>query len=137
VCATGPVEKRKKRYLVHVEEPSQLSFQGDPASPIPFGGESVSACDPEVNLPRLVKEVKPQYTKAALNARIEGSVLLEGLVLTDGRVGDIRVLRSLDSRLGLDVQAIRALKEWGFLPGTVRGQPIPVVVTIELTFRLK
>lgn len=137
VCATGPVEKRKNRYLIHVEEPSQLSFRGDPPSAFLFPVESVSSCDVGVNLPRLLREVKPQYTQAALDARIEGVVLLEALVLTDGHVGDVRVLRSLDSTLGLDTQAITALKAWRFSAGTLERKQVPVVVTVQLSFRLK
>ena len=56
LCATGRVEKRKNRYLIHVEEPSQLSLQGTPTSPMPFGGDSVAACDVGVNLPKLLKK---------------------------------------------------------------------------------
>jgi protein TonB len=134
LCATGPVEKRKKRYVVHVEELSQISFR-DSAPAMPFGTESVSICDVGVRLPKLVKEVKPAYTRAALDAGIEGLVLLEGLVLINGQVGDVRVLRSLDPRL--DTEAIDALKAWRFEPGTRDGKAVPVVVTVELAFRLK
>jgi TonB family protein len=137
VCATGPVEKRKNRYLIRVEDPGQLSFQDNPTPVIPFDAESVSACDVGVDLPKLLREVKPTYTQAAIAARIQGAVLLEGLVLTDGQVANVRVLRSLDSTLGLDTQAIRALKVWRFSPGTLEGKPVPVVVTVELSFRLK
>jgi TonB family protein len=137
VCATGPVERRKNRYLIHVEEPGQLSFRGDSAPLMRFGAESVSACDVGVTLPKLVTEVKPVYTRAALDLRIQGAVLLEALVLTNGQVADTRVLRSLDSRLGLDTEAIKALKAWRFEAGTRDGKAVPVVVTVEVSFRLK
>jgi TonB family protein len=61
-----------------------------------------------------VREVKPDYTQAALNARIHGVVLLEALVLTEGQVGDVRMLGSLASKLGLDDQAVKALRAWRF-----------------------
>ena len=131
------MEKRKNRYLIHIEEPGQLSVQGSPTSAMPYDADSVSACDVGVNLPTLLRKVRPQYTKAALTARIEGVVLLEGLVLTDGQVADVRLLRSLDSTLGLDTEAIRTLKAWRFSPGTLEGKPVPVVVTVELSFRVK
>ena len=137
VCATGLVEKRKNRYLIHVDEPGQLIVQGNPASAMPFRTGSVSACDVGVKLPKLLRDVKPEYTQAALAARIEGSVLLEGLVLTDGQVADVRILRSLDSALGLDTQAVKALKAWRFSAGTLDGKPVPVVVTFEMSFRLQ
>jgi TonB family protein len=135
VCATGRVEKQKSRYLVRVEEPSQVRLQGDQTSEL-FVADSVSGCDAGVAVPKLLKEVRPDYSQAALHARIQGVVLLGAVVLTDGQVGDIRVLRSLDSRFGLDSQAVKALRSWRFSPGTVDGTPVPVIVTVELSFRL-
>lgn len=87
--------------------------------------------------PQLLVRVPPQYTGEAMHAKVQGVVLLEALVLTNGTVGDIRIVRSLDPLFGLDQQAIRAVKQWRFAPGTRRGQPIPMLVTIELTFTLR
>ena len=46
-----------------------------------------------------MKEVKPTYTPEAMAKNIQGSVLLKSVVLADGRVGDVAVVRSLDSEL--------------------------------------
>ena len=137
VCATGPVEKSTNGYVIRVEGPNQLRVQGNLTSVMPFGADSLSICDAGVQLPKVVTEAKPSYTRAALEARVEGSVFLEALVRTDGEIGDIRVLRSLDSRFGLDEQAITALRAWRFAPGTLEGRAVPVVVTVELSFRVK
>jgi len=88
---------------------------------------------PGVTIPRVLKEVKPQHTDA-MRARIQGSVMLECVVKTDGTVGDVRVIRSLDATYGLDQEAIRAARMWVFTPGTRNGEPVPVMVSIELTF---
>jgi TonB family protein len=85
---------------------------------------------------RVIHQVRPGYTSEALRARIQGAVWLEFVVMPDGTVGGVRVMRSLDSRLGLDEEAIQALKQWRFLPGTRDGTPVPVVATIELTFSI-
>jgi protein TonB len=87
--------------------------------------------------PRLIREVKPAYTADAMRAKIHGAVWLECVVLPDGSVGDVRVIRSLDPTFGLDQEAIRAAKQWRFEPGTRFGEPVPVLVTIELTFTLR
>ena len=50
----------------------------------------------------------------------------------DGTVGDIQVIRSLDSTFGLDQEAIKAATQWRFAPGTRLGEPVPVLITIEL-----
>jgi protein TonB len=81
--------------------------------------------------------VKPRYTDDAMRLRIQGSVWVECVVLPDGTVGDLRVMRSLDSRFGLDDEAIAAAKKWRFRPGTLNGKPVPVVVSIELMFSLR
>ena len=68
---------------------------------------------------------------------VANPVLLECVVNPDGAVGDIHVVRSLDPTFGLDEEAIKAACEWKFKPGTRLGQPVPVLVTIELTFTLR
>ena len=90
-----------------------------------------------VETPRLIKEVKPQYTAQAMRAKIQGEVLLECIVQPDGSVGNIRVVRSLDSAFGLDQEAIKAARQWRFQPGTRQGQPVPVLVTIAIAFTLR
>jgi protein TonB len=90
-----------------------------------------------VTLPRLVREVKPQYTSDAMRAKVQGTVLLECIVRPDGSVSDVQVLRSLDSAFGLDQEAVKAARQWRFLPGTRLGEPVPVLITIELTFTLR
>ena len=87
--------------------------------------------------PRLVREVKPQYTPEARQARIQGSVMLSVVVREDGTVGDVTVTKSLDTVYGLDDQAVKAVKQWLFEPGTKDGKPVPVEVEIEMTFTLK
>lgn len=90
-----------------------------------------------VEYPRLVRDVRPNYTADAMRAKVQGSVLVEAVVLPDGTVGDVRVVRSLDNVFGLDQEALKAAKQWKFVPGTRFGQPVAVLVTIELTFTLR
>ncbi len=90
-----------------------------------------------VEYPRLVRDVRPNYTADAMRAKVQGSVLVEAVVLPDGSVGEVQVVRSLDNVFGLDQEALKAAKQWKFMPGTRFGQPVPVLVTIELTFTLR
>jgi TonB family protein len=87
--------------------------------------------------PRLLREVKPQYTADAMRAKIQGTVVLDCVVNIDGSVSECEVARSLDSSFGLDQEAVKAAKQWKFVPGRRLGQPVPVLVTIELTFTLR
>ena len=88
-----------------------------------------------VSRPRLVSQVTPRYTPEALRKKIEGSVWLEITITPDGRVGDIRLLHSLDA--GLDEEAIAAVRQWRFEPGRLGGEAVSVAVTVALDFNVR
>ena len=90
-----------------------------------------------VSWPRLMREVKPNYTADAMRAQVEGLVELEILVLEDGSVGNVRIVRSLDSRFGLDQEAINAVRRWRFDPGRRLGKAVATRVGVELSFNLR
>ena len=113
--------------------------QGSGLGPGFGGGTGGGAYRPGngVETPRLLREVKPKYTAPAMRAKIQGEVLLECVVQPDGTVGNIRVVRSLDPTFGLDQEAIVAARQWRFAPGTRKGEPVPVLVTIAIAFTLR
>jgi TonB family protein len=90
-----------------------------------------------VTTPIVLKEVKPQYTSDAMRAKVQGSVWLECVVRPDGSVGDVKVIRSLDSTFGLDLEAMKAARQWRFRPGMRQGEPVSVQVIIQLDFTLR
>ena len=90
-----------------------------------------------VESPRVIREVTPKYTAEAMRAKVQGVVWLDAVVLADGTVGDVQVTKSLDPVFGLDAEAIKAARQWRFVPGTRFGEPVAVLVTIELTFTLR
>jgi TonB family protein len=90
-----------------------------------------------VTLPMVVSEAHAVYTDEAMAAQIEGTILMSCVVTSDGRVGAITVIRSLDTFYGLDNAAIDALRQWRFNPGTKEGKPVAVRVHVEMTFTLK
>ncbi|HSL23282.1 MAG TPA: TonB family protein [Vicinamibacterales bacterium] len=113
--------------------------QGSGLGPGYGGGTGGGAYRPGsgVEIPRVLREVKPAYTADAMRAKIQGIVELEAVVLPDGSVGEVSITRSLDRTFGLDNEAIKAVRQWRFIPGTRLGKPVPVLVTIELTFTLR
>jgi TonB family protein len=90
-----------------------------------------------VTTPRLLHEEKPQYTSEAMRAKVQGTVWVSCVVQTDGTVGDVTVIRSLDPTFGLDQEAVKAARKWRFEPGRRLGQAVPVLITIELQFTLR
>jgi protein TonB len=84
-----------------------------------------------------VREVKPNYTNDAMRMRIRGTAVLECIVLADGTVGPVRILRSLDHTFGLDEEAIKAAKQWRFRPARRQGQPVAILITIAMDFNMQ
>lgn len=113
--------------------------QGDGLGPGQGGGSGGGPYRPGngVETPQLLREVRPRYTAEAMRAKVQGTVMVEAVVLPDGTVGDVKVVRSIDRNFGLDEEAIKAAKQWRFRPGTRFGEPVAVLVTIELSFSLR
>lgn len=87
-------------------------------------------------IPKVVKEVRAMYTPEGRAAKIQGTVQLSAVVLPDGTVSSVKVAKSLDTKFGLDEQAVIATKQWTFTPGTRDGKPVAVTVMIEQSFYL-
>jgi periplasmic protein TonB len=77
---------------------------------------------------------EPAYTDKARREKISGSVTLRVVVTAEGKVGDVRVLKSLDE--SLDKQAISTVRTWKFVAGTKDGKPVAVEIAIEVAFLL-
>ena len=89
-----------------------------------------------VSAPTVIRQVRPRYTGEALRNKIQGTVVLEAVVMSDGCASQFRVVKSLDPG-GLDEEAIRAVEQWRFEPGRLAGVPVDVLVTILLDFMLR
>jgi protein TonB len=88
-----------------------------------------------VTNPRLLTHVEPVYTAMALKRKVQGAVLLEAVVDSNGRPTALRVLHALDPEL--DEQAIIAVRQWRFEPGRLAGKPVDVLVTVQLDFSIR
>jgi TonB family protein len=85
-----------------------------------------------------IRQVKPVYTGGALASKIQGSATLEVEVLANGTVGNVKVIKSLDRIHGLDLEAIRAARQWLFIPArNAAGRPVDVIVQLILDFNLR
>ena len=88
-----------------------------------------------IDPPTLVKEIRPNYTEEARRQAIEGDVMLEIVVRSDGSVGNVRVRRTLGA--GLEQKAVDAVRQWRFLPAKRYGTPVDVVVDVAVEFKLR
>ena len=95
-----------------------------PRAPVRVGGQ--------IQAPALARRVDPIYPDVAVSAHIRGVVILEANVDREGRVVDVKVLRTAN-RL-LDDAAITAVRQWQYRPLILNGSPEPFVLTVVLTF---
>jgi TonB family protein len=93
-------------------------------------GESSSG---ELSSPVATSKVDPAYPLELMRQNVSGTVILHAVILADGTVGTVRVLRSVDDRL--DRFASEAIAKWQFQPATKNGAPVAVEATFWIPFR--
>jgi len=88
-----------------------------------------------VTEPRLLQEIRPDYSDDGRKARIQGTVELLIIVNADGTVKFENVRKSLG--YGLDQKAIDAVRKWRFTPGKKDGKPVATYVSVLINFSLR
>lgn len=84
--------------------------------------------------PRLLHSEEPEYSDEARKARQQGTVVLAIDVDANGRVANVRVIKSLG--LGLDEKAKDAVLKWRFRPAMAGGRPVTAPAQVQVTFHL-
>ncbi|MEW5981859.1 MAG: energy transducer TonB [Acidobacteriota bacterium] len=84
--------------------------------------------------PTKIRDVAPVYPAIARAAHVQGVVILEAVIGSDGRIAQARVLRSIPL---LDQAALDAVRQWEFTPTLLNGIPVPIVMTVTVVFALK
>ena len=87
----------------------------------------------DIKEPKKIKDVKPVYPEDAKNAGIQGIIILESIIGTDGSVQEAKVLRGVPQ---LDKAALDAVMQWRYTPTLLNGEPVEVVMTVTVTFTL-
>lgn len=94
-----------------------------------------SAGENGVKLPKAVYRTDPEYTERARKKKIRGSVVLSVIVTKEGNVRDAKITTSLDK--DLDQQALNAVNKWQFEPATKDGKPVPIRMSVEVSFNVQ
>jgi len=140
--------------------PDQTPLEAEPViEPDPIEAPVVSATDdwvigipdappapPEVVLyegmrgvesPVITKRVQAEYPQKGARIRLSGYVILQAVMQADGNIGDVRVIRGLGKgKFGFEEAAVKALRQWEFLPGKYQGKPADVTLTLRVVFEL-
>jgi TonB family protein len=110
---------------------SQGTAVPPPAPPTPAARVRIGA---NVAAGNLIQQTIPVFPQEAKDNRIQGVVVLEAEINTEGTVTDLRVI----SGNPVFVQpAIEAVKQWVYKPVMLNGQPVEVVTTVSVNFSLK
>jgi protein TonB len=86
-----------------------------------------------VKQPERLQYIAPLYPAIAQAARVQGTVILEAIIDAEGRIDNLRVLRSIPL---LDQAAIDAVRQWRYSPTLLNNTPVSVIMTVTVTFNL-
>ena len=104
-----------------VPEPGSVAMSAD-VMPTVVGGHAV-----------LMDRIK--YPEIARKAHIEGTVLLDVVVDTNGAVADVKVKKGIGG--GCDEEAVRATKTLRFTPGYTDGKPVRMKIVLPVRFAMR
>lgn len=142
--ALGPMLPFAKRIAAETPPPAMPEPTPKP-SPLPAQSPATAAAgpvssdtptSPEADHPILVNpvqtfDVRPVYPKSAEAANVDGTVIVEAEIDTDGNVVNPRIVQSIPL---LDQAAIDAVSQWKYRPGLRNGIPVSVKVTVRVKF---
>ena len=127
-----------------------ISVTGGGAGPDVYEGEPLSAAKIKsamaaprcgttevggnIKPPMKVKDVRPRYPRALVDGRVEGNILMQALIGTDGRVRNVEVVSPVDA--DLEEEAIRAVSQWEFSPTWLNCQAIEVRMFVTVSFKI-
>jgi len=89
----------------------------------------------DVKPPQKVKDVKAVYPPIAVQNHIQGVVIIDATIGTDGKVKETKVIRA-PALQDLTDAAVAAVRGWEFKPTVIDGHPVQVIMTIPINFVL-
>ncbi|MGA2811098.1 MAG: TonB family protein, partial [Candidatus Acidiferrum sp.] len=123
----------KKIYTLHVNMPNLNSATGSwilNFSEMRTDGSHLIATD--LAAPVLVKKVDPEYPPTLAADRVEGEIVLYGVIRKDGSIDSIQVVRGLDQVL--DANSMSALTQWKFRPASRQDAPVELEAIVHIPF---
>jgi protein TonB len=132
-----PLREPERKIVLAKIDPDVEVVIGAPEPP-PVAGGPVRAGLGGVTMPVLIESTKrtPLYPELGRKAKLTGSVILEAVVLKDGTVSNIKVLRTPRPGMGFEEAAVDAVKQWRFRPALRNGEAVDVFFTVVVEFEL-
>lgn len=125
--------------LLGVVSPTRgVAYQETTPPPTPPASAVVATptpqCKGRVVGPVLVHKVNADYSATLREQKVQGAVILSGIITTGGSVEDIKVVKS--PSIELTKLAIAAFRQWRYKPALCDDKPVPVQITTTMTFSL-
>jgi TonB family protein len=131
VCVTGMVTKGSGAGETAIDDLARITVEQ--SVPVPsFGAQAHYPCEPGAQQAVVTRQIPPAYPRDVGFKRVRGIVLLQAVIEADGRMGDMRLLQSLDP--AWDQAAAGTFRQWQFKPGTFNGQPAAMIFTAEFHY---
>jgi protein TonB len=118
--------------LIPGGSPSEIASIIEPPAPPPVPQAPVRVGG-AIRNPTMIRKVDPVYPAIAQAARVQGIVIIEATIGADGHIINARILRSVPL---LDQAALDAVRQWQYTPTTLNGVPVPVIMTVTVSFTL-
>jgi TonB family protein len=133
VCGAIPIALLWKTPAANDVTSSPVLSSVEPDRPRAIASSGPLRAGKDVDPPRIIEKVEPVYPPEAQEAGVEGRVLLDIIIATDGTVTDVHVLRSVPM---LDQAAIDAVSQWRYEPTLVEDVPVEVEMNVFINFTL-
>jgi TonB family protein len=125
----------KRVYTMNVNMPNLSSATGSwILNFAELNAEHPRITSTDLSSPVPLRKVDPKYPPTLIAERVEGEVVLYGVIDKEGSVGQIQVVRGVDDQL--DENAKSALAQWKFKPATKSGETIEVEVIAHIPFHI-
>jgi TonB family protein len=103
------------------------------APPPPLGGTGTEPVMDYDSPPKAIKITRPKYPQEAFRKKVEGTVIVEILIGSTGKVVRGRVIQSVPM---LDAAALQTVYQWVFQPAIKNGRPVPTIAHAPVAFRI-
>ena len=111
-----------------------LTFVGSSALVVAQGQKPRVRVGGDTKEPKKLKDVAPAYPEDAKAAGVQGVVIIEAVIGTDGKILEAKVLRPVPM---LEKAALEAVQQWEYTPTLLNGEPVELIMTITVNFVLK
>lgn len=89
----------------------------------------------EIKPPKKIRDRRPIYPQGALQARVEGVVIVDAIIAPTGCVHSAAIIRSVHAQL--DWESAKAVAAWQFAPAMVDDKPATIIMSVTVNFTLE